>query len=118
MSHSITKKMEHLYFPINWNAQLVNSRALGYLIGRYHPRLCIQLQSMFHNRLNLVYHQHRYIVEGARKQWSVPCYMLTKEQVIEYLAKYRNPYQATILKQLEDGVSYNNVVIHHARYIV
>ena len=52
---SISKKMEHLYFPINWSAPLVNSRALAYLIGRNHPRLCIQLQAMFHNRLQLVF---------------------------------------------------------------
>lgn len=102
---------EHLYFPIYWNASGFNSRALAYLIAKEHSTVARQLVAMFPDLPKGVIHHQ------IGRVFSVECYYVTKEQMIKYLSKHKNPYQATILKQKEQGVEPKDVVIKNSRFI-
>lgn len=109
----LSQRFEHLYFPIDWKSDDFSSRAIAYMIARDHNRLVIQLTKLFHDKLP---YRQRHHVSG--RQFSVGEFVLTREQVVEYLHAYRNPFQLTIAKQLAKGLEYQHVQICNPRFII
>lgn len=112
MATRLSHRFEYLYFPIDWSGHSFSSRAIAYMIGRDHNRFGLQVTRLFHN---LPYRQRHHLGE---RQFSVGEYILTREQVVEYLHAYRNPFQLSIAKQLSKGLQYKDIQLYNPRFII
>ena len=103
--HSLSKNYLHLYFPIDWNSASFNSRAIAYLIQRQHQTMVSQLTAMFGSKnLKVITVEHK-----GKRVYSINCYELTRLQTLKYLAKYPNRFQNLIQKQLDQGLTLDQV---------
>ena len=103
--YSLSKNYLHLYFPIDWNSVSFNSRAIAYLIQRQHQTMVSQLTAMFGSKnLKVITVEHK-----GKRVYSINCYELTRLQTLKYLAKYPNRFQNLIQKQLDQGLTLDQV---------
>lgn len=103
--HSLSKNYLHLYFPIDWNSASFNSRAIAYLINRHHQTMVSQLTAMFGSKnLKVITVNHT-----KSRVYSINCYELTRLQTLKYLVKYPNRFQNLIQKQLDQGLTLDQV---------
>lgn len=101
----LSENYKHLYFPINWNN--ANSRSVAYLINRNHDRLLSQLSDYgFEGRLVELTHTRL-----SGNKFTVAAKVMSKTQWVLFLLVVKNIKQHKILKQLQKGISLEDVII-------